>query len=123
MKIYTVHKNPLAKADEDAFLFVPEEFNWWAFIFPLGIIWAIQKKCWLFLALNIALLALYASTYASFSGLDIYVNITKLPVQLALGLFANDFLRASYRKQGFEFAGIIGGKDETEAFRNWLIKH
>jgi len=122
MKIYTVYSNPEELNIENKFIFVPDEFNWWAFLFPLGIIWGINKKCWLFVALNIALVFLYSSSFAGISSTDIMINITKLPVQIALGLFANDFLRHKCTRQGFVFEGVICGNDETEAFRNWLQK-
>lgn len=120
MKIFTVYRNPDARDEADSVRLVPEEFSWWCFFFPFNIFWGLKHHCWLFALACAAILTGYLYSYISPISISPYINITKLPVQMFLGLFANDFYRFSLRLKGFEFVDIISGKNEDEALHAWL---
>ncbi len=120
MNIYTVYRNPNAKSEEDMLVLVPEGFSWWGFFFPLNILWSLSRRSWLFCAISTVLFVIYLTAMADEFPYSQLVNITKLPVQLFLGVFMYDFYRLSLKRRGYHYVDVVSGKNETEAFLNYL---
>jgi hypothetical protein len=112
-KIYTVYK----KEGEDLPILVPEGFSLWAFIFPINIFWAINRKCWLFLALVIA--TEVATTLLTGNGIisKEYFAAFRVPIYIGLGAFANDFHRVSLERRGYKMVNIIAADSEIAGLK------
>ena len=123
MNIYTVYRNPNAKSEEDMTMLVPEGFSWWGFFFPLNVLWSLSRRAWLFFFMSFSLFIIYlVAMIAPFQYVE-YVNISKLPVQMFLGIFMYDFYRLSLRHRGYHFVDVVSGRNETEALLNYLNKY
>ena len=117
MRTYTVHTPPPDKRHGpdtyvDRFVFVRDGFRWLAFLSP-GL-WLLFNRLWLpllgYLALCVALGLLAWAT-----GLQSAL----LPVGLALnwlvGLEVDALKRWSLERRGWRMAGIVAGREQTEA--------
>jgi hypothetical protein len=122
MNIYTVYRNPNARSEEEILMLVPEGFSWWGFFFPLNIIWSLSHRSWLFFFISLALFIIYLVAMIDPFPHAQYVNITKLPVQLFLGVFMYDFYRLTLRRRGYHYVDVVSGKNDTEALLNYLNK-
>ncbi len=120
MKIYTVHTDPKADKPFETAQLVPEGFNLYAMVFPFNIFWALNNRCWVFLAVIVVFTGSSFVLGDASNFTKIMVGVTKLAIFPFLGIWANDILRWSLKRKGFELDSIVTGKDETDAHRRYL---
>lgn len=120
MKIFTVHTDPKAKDINESASFVPEGFNWYAIVFPLNIFWAISNRCWLFFLFIIIFTMMNVIGHNILGISAITIMMMKLVLLPFMGIWANDFWRASLRRRGFQMVSIVSGKDQADAQLRWL---
>jgi len=115
MRIYTVHNRPWANDDA---VFVKEGFCWPAAF--LTVIWALwHRMWWTALALAAAQVALYGAL--ELLGLnEAGVVAFDLGVFLMVGLFANDWRRASLARRGYVMTTLVSGPGLSAAERRYF---
>lgn len=119
MKVYTVYINPRAKQPLEDAEFVPEGFSWLLFVPILNVVVAAYRRCWLLLAIIVAIevFSYYASQSPAFDvvvftiGLEWKLHMAvRVTLLTFFGFWVNDFWRAKLLKRGYEFVGIISAK-------------
>lgn len=115
LRIYTVHLKPDEAVTIDRLRFVPESFQFYAFIFT--IFWAIYHRMWRFTGVILVLNAIIAGFAFSIGGLEsqIVTTILQMGVQLWCGFSANDFMRAHLKRQGFITYALVSGENVMRA--------
>ncbi|PIR33700.1 MAG: hypothetical protein COV36_02240 [Alphaproteobacteria bacterium CG11_big_fil_rev_8_21_14_0_20_44_7] len=115
MKIYTVYEKENAEDPRETAEFVQEAFSWMAFLFPLNIIWALDKRCWLFLLLIVVIesISIFGAEFAGYP--PGYIIAFKMPIYILLGIYANDFRRWHLAQRGYKMVGITSGDREVYA--------
>ena len=126
MAVYSVYEPPSEAPDiaerADRLAFVKDGFSWSALIVPIP--WLIYYRMWIEL---IVLVAIYVALLAAF-GTDTagqtLVAWASLAISIVFGFEANDLRAASLERRGYRLAGVVSGRDRTEAelsfFRVWL---
>ena len=114
MKIYTVYLKPDGGKTLESAVLVPEGFSWLALIFPLNMISAVMQKNWAFLMI-LVLYIFTATMQFHDSRIDGLIGAFKLACFPFLGVWANDFWRLSLSHRGYHMAGIVSGRNESEA--------
>jgi len=118
MKLYAVHLRRHGLDPDRDVVMVKEGFSWPAFL--LSFVWALWHRLWL-------AAALFGLAHAAIS-LGIYllhpdpISQTVLSLGLAaiIGYLAADIRQHKLTRQGFAFAGVVGGKDADQAYRRFL---
>lgn len=115
MRIYTVHENPAAPAEEQRIVFVKEGFNWPALFVP--VLWMLYHRLWIVLGgFVLALVAL--SGLAQLAGLsEDGVAICSVVLQLLVAFEANDLRRWTLERGGYRQIAVVGGPRLDEAER------
>ncbi|MEK9708323.1 MAG: DUF2628 domain-containing protein [Alphaproteobacteria bacterium] len=112
-RIYTVHAPGWSPAaDADAVL-VPEGFNWAAFFF--GPLWALWHGMWrTAIALLVISLGLSGAVFAA--GMTDAVDMTlSIAVQVAIGLWANDWRRYALARRDYRERAVVSGRNLADA--------
>lgn len=114
MKIYTVYLRPEGEKTLQSAVLVPEGFSWLAIIFPLNMVAAAASRNWAFLMILLLYLVTAVAQFHSHDVNSIIVAI-KLGLFPFLGVWANDLLRFTLQQRGYHMAGIVSGRNESEA--------
>jgi len=125
MRSYTVYRRVRSIGDPEAEArdteFVREGFSWIAFVVP--VLWLLYFRLWLVLlgflvlavALTAGLAALGAETWVRFA--------VQIALALMVGAEAHNLRRWTLARHGYEFVGVVLGRDQMEAetryFRGW----
>ena len=121
MRIYTVHELAGAPVDGAGIVLVKEGFSWPAFL--IAVPWLIFRQLWIPLAAFLAVTVLVA-VLAEAAGLGPEgVTVCSAALQLLLAFEANDIRRWSLARKGYRTVGIVCGRTQGEAerdfFRRW----
>ena len=118
-KIYTVHTNSWSAAPDGDAVLIKEGFCWPAFLF--GPIWALWHGMW---RTAIALLLLSAAV----SGAALYAGLAEagdlalsLGLQVAMGLWANDWRRYVLARRDVLERGAIAARRLGDAERRYVM--
>jgi hypothetical protein len=111
MAWWTAHNKKGRGADD--VVFVREGFSWWAFALPL--LWLAAKGMWVVLIIAVsAQLLIWAVAEALGFG-EAMRLIFGLAINIIMGFEANDLLRWTYARRGYEEVGLVQGGDLEEA--------
>ncbi len=118
MKLYAVHLRRHGLDPDRDVVLVKEGFSWPAFV--LSVMWALWHRLWL-------AAALFGLAHAVL-GLGIYLArpdpvsqaVLSLGLAAIIGYLAADIRQHKLTRQGFAFAGIVGGADADQAYRRFL---
>jgi hypothetical protein len=111
MAWWTAHTRPGGGADD--VVLVREGFSWWALFFPL--LWLAAKGMWIVLLVALgAQLAIWALAEAAGFG-DVMSFVLSCAINFIIAFEGNDLLRWTYRRRGFEPAGLVKGDNLDEA--------
>lgn len=117
-KIYTVHINPAKAHAVERAVFVPEGFNFMAFIF--GVFWAVYNRLWLeavFIVVVIASLAILEQS----GFLDEQSSvILQIAFNFIIGFQANDWQRGALSRRGYVMADIVVSEDKMHAQQRYF---
>jgi hypothetical protein len=121
MKIYSVHLDPKDKAPYENAKFIPEGFNFYAFIFT-GF-WALSKRLWwmslLFFALHFG-----SGVYGDAVGLATSsIFFLELGFRIMIGLSANDLWRTHLERKGWVTTDVVVAYSELEATHRFYERH
>lgn len=121
MRVYTYHERPGASALTDEPVLLREGFNWAAALF--SVLWALWHGMWLMaLVLLVAVSALEAGL--AFFGADALAQaMANMGLAAIIGFSANDWRRATLRKRGYRFAGVVAADTIDSAYRRWVDLH
>ena len=135
MKTYTVYTNPKAKNPQEEAVFVPEGFSYLMFLPIINVIVVAYRRCWLLLAMIIAIevFTYYASQSSFFSASMAHIGLPfklymllRLALLFFFGLWVNDFWRKKLEKRGYELVGIVSARSvfhsESEAQQRFFDK-
>lgn len=118
LKTYTVH----IKTDNDNnvkdIVFVEEGFSWMAFIF--SIFWTLFNRLWL---ASVILFVIYMAVEILNDVGTIPVMsfaLVKVSIDVLLGFFADDILRAKLDRKGYVFYAIVAGENQAQAQLRFL---
>lgn len=118
MRLYSVHTRAWSSAPDGEATFVKEGFCWPAFFF--GPLWALWHGMW---RTAIALLILSAAV----SGLAVGANLTdsgelalSVGLQVAIGLWANDWRRRVLARRDFFERGTVAGRRLHDAEQRFI---
>jgi hypothetical protein len=118
LKLYTVHTKSGSDHTLARPVFVREGFNWYAFVFTF--MWAFYQRLWLFGA------AILMANFAAALLLEYKILtpssalILQLGLQVIVGFFANDLLRARMQKRGYIFEDITSGDSLLRAEQRYF---
>ena len=126
MITYTVHERA---SDEDnvalradSIIFVKEGFAWLALFFPL--LWMLFNRTWLVLLGFLVVMSVLQAAAAAVGYSETLAGWITLGGSLLFAYHANDLRRWTLDRRGYEFAGIVTGRDreecETRFFDGWL---
>jgi len=114
--MFTVQAPPRRGEDPDAhaerFEFVRDGFRWLAFLFPP--LWFLANRMWLVLAGYLALV-IGLAVLTDVAGLEPLLLPLGFALNLLIGLEADALKRWSYERKGWRMAGIVAGRDLSEA--------
>jgi len=117
MPIWTVHGKTadpaLARARAEDVRFVPEGFNWPAFLVPL--LWLILKGMWIVLGLSIAFELAVMAVGQSLKLSGLVQTTLSLTLNLIMGFAGNDLYRWTLSRRGCREIGLAAGSDLDEA--------
>ncbi len=119
VRIYTVHARPWAAAADSDAVFVPEGYNWAAFVF--GPIWALWHGMWksaIMLVVVSALLSGMTVVLGMTSGAEVAVS---MGFQAMVGLWANDWRRFVLGRRDFVERGVVSGRRLADAERHYFL--
>ena len=112
-RIYTVHARPWAAAADGEAVFVPEGYNWAAFVF--GPIWALWHGMWKS-AIGLLGLSLVVSGMAVVAGMAEGAELAvTLGLQAAVGLWANDWRRHVLTRRDYVERGVVAARRLADA--------
>lgn len=115
MRLYTVHYRRRSRDSDRDLVLVKDGFSWPGFLFtPL---WALGSGLWLAAVLIVVAQALVGSLPLGEAG----PGLLTVLLALAVGVFGNEIKRWTLARRGFALAGIAGGTNAEEAFRNFLL--
>lgn len=125
MRSYTVHRRIRSIGDAEAeardTAFIGEGFSWAALIVP--VLWLLYHRMWLVL---LGFLALVVALNAGLAALDAQgwvVSVANLALSFAFAGEAQSLRRWALGRNGYEFVGVVLGRDlmeaETRYFRGW----
>ena len=121
LKTYTVHVKPATAKTSPDIRFVSEGFSWFALIFT-GI-WSMVHRVWWLLAMYVGYNIVLGYAMEE-RGLDVGVAmILQLGFHFLAGCGANDWLRDSLKRRGFETAAIVSGSNLGQAEQRFFDKH
>ena len=126
MITYTVHERA---SDEDnvalradSIIFVKEGFAWLALLFPL--LWMLFNRTWLVLLAFLVVMSVVQAAAAAAGYGEMLAGWITLGGSLLFAYHANDLRRWTLGRRGYEFAGLVTGRDreecETRFFDGWL---
>ena len=126
LRVYTVHRPPAATTRRDARdphdaigpELVKEGFSWPAFFF--GFLWSLTQKMWL---VSAALLFVATGLGVAFEAMgvdEITTSIVFFAVAVLVGMFANDWKRASLQRRGYHADGVVTAANLETALRRYL---
>lgn len=122
LRVYTVHRPPAATTRWDARDPLPElvkeGFSWPAFFF--GFLWSLTQKMWL---VSAALLFVATGLGVAFEAMgvdEITTSIVFFAVAVLVGMFANDWKRASLQRRGYHADGVVTAANLETALRRYL---
>lgn len=120
-RLYSVHLNPKEARPYESPVFVPEGFNFYAFIF--GAFWALYHRIWLPAAIFIGLTICVklASSYGELSIASTF--ILDLGIRLMIGMAANDLRRETLEKRGWITSDVVIAGNLLEAERRYYDRH
>jgi len=122
LRVYTVHRPPAPSKRWDALDPLPElvkeGFSWPAFFF--GFVWSLTQKMWLVSA-GLLLLISGLGVAVEAMGIDqITSSIVFFAVAVLVGMFANDWKRASLQRRGYRADGVVTAANLETALRRYL---
>ena len=126
MTVYSVYEPPVQEPDiaerADRLAFVKEGFAWPAFF--VLVLWPIYHRMWLeFIVLTVVLIALQLAFGTTSVGQTL-AGWASLAITVLFAFEANDLRAASLERRGYRLAGVVSGRDRTEAerafFTTWL---
>ncbi len=126
MTVYSVYEPPVQEPDiaerADRLAFVKEGFAWPAFF--VSVLWLIYHRMWLeFIVLAVVLVVLPLAFGTTSEGQTL-AGWASLAVAVLFAFEANDLRAASLERRGYRLAGVVSGRDRTEAerafFTTWL---
>jgi hypothetical protein len=124
--VYSVYEPPVQEPDiaerADRLAFVKEGFAWPAFF--VSVLWLIYHRMWLeFIVLAVVLVVLPLAFGTTSEGQTL-AGWASLAVAVLFAFEANDLRAASLERRGYRLAGVVSGRDRTEAerafFTTWL---
>jgi hypothetical protein len=124
--VYSVYEPPVQEPDiaerADRLAFVKEGFAWPAFF--VSVLWLIYHRMWLeFIVLAVVLVVLPLAFGTTSEGQTL-AGWASLAVAVLFAFAANDLRAASLERRGYRLAGVVSGRDRTEAerafFTTWL---
>jgi len=118
MRLYAVHLRRHGLDPDRDVVLVKEGFSWPAFF--LSFVWALWHRLWLAAALIALAQALV--------GLGVYLAhpdpVSQIVLSLGLaaivGYLAAEIRQTKLARQGFAFAGVVGGEDADQAYQRFL---
>jgi hypothetical protein len=117
--IYTVHTNSWSAAPDGNAVLIKEGFNWAAFVF--GPIWALWHGMWR-TAIVLVILSGTVSGIGLVAGLAEAGNLAlSLGLQVAMGLWANDWRRYVLTRRDVLERGAIAARRLRDAERRYLM--
>ncbi len=121
MKVYSVHLNPKDDSPYEDALFIPEGFNFYAFVFT-GF-WALAKKNW-WMAVLFFLLHFGSGVYGAWVGLSASsIVFLEFGFRLMIGLSANDLWRSILERKGWVTSDVVVAYSELEATHRYYERH
>lgn len=118
MRIYTVHINPSLPHPMERAVFIHEGFSFFAFLF--GVFWALYHRLW-FVAF---ILAAVIFLFGALDNMKLLDNISLLVLQLAsdviVGMWANDWYRATLARRGYITSDVVVGDSELRAKQRYF---
>ncbi|MFO1242804.1 MAG: DUF2628 domain-containing protein [Rickettsiales bacterium] len=121
VKIYSVHVDPAASKPMENAVFIPEGFNFFAFLF--SVFWALYHRLWIVAGVYVLLAGgatLIAKTYGMHPS---SVMVIDLGVRIMFALSANDFWRGTLEKKGWITTDVIVAGSEIEATHRFYDRH
>lgn len=118
LKTYTVHIKTDNNNNVQDIVFVEEGFSWKAFIF--SILWTLFNRLWL---ASIILFIVYATIEILNNKGTVPVMsfaLIKISIDVLLGFFADDILRAKLDRQGYVFYAIVAAESQAQAQLRFL---
>ncbi len=121
MKVYSVHLNPQDQNPYENAVFIPEGFNFYAFVFT-GF-WGLAKRLWWMSALFFAL-HFGSGFYGSAVGLSASsIIFLEFGFRLMIGLSANDLWRSYLERKGWVTSDVVVAYSELEATHRYYERH
>ncbi len=118
MKFYAVHLRRHGLDPDRDVVMVKEGFSWPAFL--LSFVWALWHRLWLAAALfGLAHAAISLGIYLAHPD-PVSQAVVSLGLAAIIGYLAADIRQHKLARQGFAFAGVVGGKDIDQAYRRFL---
>lgn len=111
MAWWTAHNRKGRGADD--VVLVREGFNLWALVFPL--LWLAAKGMWIVLIIALAAQLLIWAVAEALGFGEAMRLIFSLAINIIMGFEANDLLRWTYARRGYEEVGLVQGDDLDEA--------
>jgi hypothetical protein len=111
MAWWTAHNKKGRGADD--VVFVREGFNRWALVVPL--LWLAAKGMWVVLLIAVAAQLLIWAVAEALGFGEAMRLIFGLAINIIMGFEANDLLRWTYARRGYEEVGLVQGDDLEEA--------
>jgi len=121
LHIYTVHVNPSLSHPYESVEFVPEGFNWKAFIFTA--LWALYNRLWLIalglFTYNIFIMGLYYSgTFSHFGA-----SVIDFGGRVIIAYQANEWRRSKLNKKGYVIVDIATGDSPLRAEQRFFDRY
>lgn len=120
-RLYSVHLNPKDPRPYESPVFVPEGFNFYAFVF--GFLWALYHRIWLpaFIFIGLSVCVKVAAEYGDLSLPSTF--ILDLGIRLMIGMAANDLRRDTLEKRGWVTSDVVIADSLLEAERRYYDRH
>jgi hypothetical protein len=122
LRVYTVHTPPARRKRWEALDPLPglvkEGFSWPAFVF--GVVWALYHRLWIVAALLVALTTGLGVAFEELRLDPVSASLIFFAVAVLVGMFGNDWKRASLRRRGYRADGVVTAANLETALRRYL---
>ncbi len=112
-KLYSVHVDPSRERPYETAVFIPEGFNFRAFIFTE--FWALYHRMWILAFLLMLIFASFWGLGTVFGFSTASLSVLQFGIRVLMGFQANDALRFHYEHKGYITVDMVAAHTLLEA--------
>lgn len=113
MRVYTVHERAWSATEDRDAVLVREGFSWGAAAF--SVFWAVANGLWRVAAALLLVELALVGVIAAAGPDDLFPPFLLLAARLVIGLWGNDWMRASLARDGYLLTSIVAAPDRDSA--------